>query len=61
MKKLYDQVVVKKTGKHANIIEIDDDGGTKPPIYLVEICDSEKGDFDDINEVVFWCEDNEIE
>ena len=39
MFKKYDTVIVKKTGSKATIVEIDDDGGRKPPSYLVEIID----------------------
>ena len=44
MIKLYDKVLVTKKNKHGNVIEIDDDNGTNPPIYLIEIVDSEKMD-----------------
>lgn len=56
MVKMYDIVIMKKSGKHAAIIEIDDDKGTKQPIYLVEIIDEEKPEDAKVEEVVFWCE-----
>lgn len=56
MIRLYDTVIIKKSGKHAAIIEIDDDGGTKPPIYLIEIVDEEKPEDAKVDDVVFWCE-----
>lgn len=61
MLKLYDKVIIKKTGNHGNIIEIDDDNGTKPPIYLVEIVDDEKPVGAEITDVVFWCESEDID
>lgn len=56
MVKLYDTVIMKKGGRHAAIIEINDNGGTKPPIYLVEIVDEEKPEDAEAEDVVFWCE-----
>jgi len=58
MLKLYDTVVIKSTGKNAVIIEIDDDKGTKPPIYLVELVDKPLGA--SVADVVFWCDYSEI-
>ncbi len=60
MFKLYDKVTINNTGNHGNIIEIDDDNGTKPPIYLIEIVDEEKKAGAEITDVVFWCESDEI-
>lgn len=53
MVKLYDTVIMKKGGRHVAIIEIDDNGGTKPPIYLVEIVDEEKPKDAEVEDVVF--------
>ncbi len=61
MIKKYDTVVVKATGKHAAVIEIEDDEGTKPPIYLVEVVDEEKPEHASLTDVVFWCDHTEIE
>lgn len=61
MIKLYDMVTVLKTGKHGAVVEIDDDGGTKPPIYLVEVLDKEKPVDADVEDVVFWCDYDEIQ
>lgn len=55
----YDKVKIKKTGKHGMIVSIDTDGGTKPPIYFVEIDRAEKTEHDEEN--MFWCEENELE
>ena len=61
MIKLYDKVLVTKKNKYGNVIEIDDDNGTKPPIYLIEIVDSEKGINDEVEDVIFWCDEDEIQ
>ncbi len=58
MIKLYDKVFYKKTKKEAHVVEIDDANGTKPPMYLIEIDD--KPDDTDTEEVVFWCDYDEI-
>lgn len=58
MLKLYDTVKVKKTGADAVIIEIDDNDGNSPPIYLLELVD--KPDNADYSDVIFWCESSEI-
>lgn len=59
MLKAYDAVKIKSTGKLAHIIETDDDGGTKPTIYLVELDDKPKGA--SVSDVVRWCDGDEIE
>lgn len=59
MMKKYDKVRIKKTGAVGAIIEIDDDNGKKPPIYLIEIID--KPASAKIEDVVFWCNYDEIE
>lgn len=61
MIKLYDTVVIKATGQHAAVIEIDDAGGTKAPVYMVEIIDEEKPEGADLRDVVFWCDYSEVE
>lgn len=61
MIELFDKVLVTKKNKHGNVIEIDDDNGTKPPIYLIEIVDSEKGINDEVEDVIFWCDEDEIQ
>ena len=57
--KKYDKVKIKKTGAVGAIIEIDDDNGTKPPIYLIEIIDKPVNA--KIEDVVLWCDYDEIE
>lgn len=59
MFKLYDQVKIKKDGRMAHIIEMDDDGGTKPTIYLLEI--DKKPKDSKPSDVIIWVEENEIE
>ena len=61
MIKLYDKVLIKKKNKHGNVIEIDDGNGTKPPIYLIEIVDSEKGINDKEEDFIFWCDGDELQ
>lgn len=54
----YDNVTVKKSGKKGTIVYIDTDGGTKPPIYFVEIEQEEKtGNF---KEDMIWCNGDEL-
>lgn len=55
---LYDKVRVKSNQKIGFIVCIDTDGGTKPPIYYVELSESES---DDLNDVLVWYEEDEIE
>ena len=55
----YDKVKIKKTGKHGAIVYIDTDGGTKPPIYFVEINQEEKTECDEEN--MIWCEEEELD
>ena len=55
----YDSVKIKKSGKHGVIVYIDTDGGTKPPIYLVEIDQKEKTEHEEEN--MIWCEENELD
>lgn len=55
----YDKVRIKKTGKHGTIVYIDTDGGTKPPIYFVEIDQEEKTERDEEN--MIWCEEEELD
>lgn len=59
MIKLYDEVKIKKNGKIANVVEIDDNDGKSVPIYLIELQDKPNGA--DVSDVVFWCEAEEIE
>ena len=54
-----DTVRIKVTGEKAEIIEIDDNNGTCPPIYLCELC--EKPDNAGLTDVVKWFEAEEIE
>ena len=61
MIKLYDTVVIKATGQHATVIEINDARGMKAPVYLVEIADEEKSEGSDLMDVVFWCDYSEVE
>ncbi len=58
MLKIYDKIIVKKTGNEGSIIEIDDDNGTKPPIYLIVL--TVKSSDANLNDVVFWCDADEI-
>ncbi|MGN1133328.1 MAG: hypothetical protein ACI4RN_02620 [Oscillospiraceae bacterium] len=58
MLKLYDTVIVKKNNVKAAIIEIDDNNGKSPPIYLVEVID--KPDNAAVNDVIFWCEESDL-
>ncbi len=59
MIKAYDKIKVKSTGKLGTVIEIDDNGGTDVPIYLVELDDKPKNA--DVTDVVKWYEHSEIE
>lgn len=43
------------------VIEIDDAGGTKAPVYMVEIIDEEKPKGADLLDVVFMCDYSDIE
>ncbi|MCC8073064.1 MAG: hypothetical protein LIO62_02935 [Clostridiales bacterium] len=54
---LYESVKIVGTGQTGVIVAIDDDGGTKPPIYFVEKDDKFKTGNDDL----IWLENNEIE
>lgn len=54
----YDKVKIKEIGKHGVIVCIDTDGGTKPPIYFVEIDQAEKTEHDEEN--MIWCEEDEL-
>lgn len=54
----YDKVKIKKTGKKGTIVFIDTDGGTKPPIYFVEIDQEEKTG--EGKEDMVWVETEEI-
>ena len=57
--KLYDRVKLVKDGRAGNVVEIDDDNGKRPPIYLVEIED--KPEDADLADVIIWCDADEIE
>lgn len=59
MIKLFDTVMIKTIGKKATVLEIDDDNGTKPPSYLVEIQDKPLNA--SLSDVVFWCGWDEIQ
>lgn len=59
MFRMYDTVRIKVTGEKAEIIEIDNNNGTCPPIYLCELC--EKTDNAKLTDVVKWFEIEEIE
>ena len=59
MIKLFDTVKVKKSGALASVLEIEDDGGKKPPVYLLELVEKPSGAEPD--EVVFWCDYSEVE
>lgn len=56
MIKLYDSVFLKEKNVTGHIIEIDDSDITRPPHYLVEIDDANKGDYNDVADVLVWCE-----
>lgn len=56
---LYDTIRIKSTGEKASVIEIDDNNGKSPPIYLCEI--NEKPDNSKLSDVVRWLEADEIE
>lgn len=58
MIRLYDTVKVKKSGEKAAIIEIDDNNGMSPPIYLLEIIN--KPDDASFDDVIFWCEEDDF-
>ena len=58
--KLFDIVKINKTGNKAAIIEIDDENGIKPPIYLVEIVDDEKSKNAKLSDVIFWCDSDDF-
>ncbi len=59
MIRLYDKVRIRSTGKTGFVVETDDDGGTRPTIYLVEL--EHKPADADITEVIIWCDWDEIE
>lgn len=59
MLKLYDEVRVKSTGQIANIVEIDDNKGQSPPVYLIEMRDI--SDDMEIEDVIKWVEQSDIE
>lgn len=54
----YERVRIKKGNIPGTVVCIDTDGGTKPPIYLVEKDDEYKAY--DGNDLV-WCELDELE
>lgn len=58
MLKLYDTVIVKKSNVKGAVVEIDDNDGNSPPVYLVEVID--KPDNSSVSDVIFWCEESEI-
>jgi len=61
MIKLYDSVLLKEKNVTGHIIEIDDSDITRPPYYLVEIDDANKGDYNDVADVLVWCEWRDFE
>lgn len=58
MFKMLDKVRIKSNQNTGFIVYIDTDGGTKPPIYCVEILEIESND---LSEVLIWYEEDEIE
>ena len=58
---LYDRVYVKTKGVYGNVILIDDDNGTKPPLYFIESDKVDSGGWDNWDEVLFWCEWRDVE
>ena len=56
---LYESVRIKATGIPGVVVAEDTDGGTKPPIYFVEIDDDYKTGVPD--EDIVWCDPEEIE
>lgn len=56
MFKLYDCVMIRESHIAGYVVAIDDDGGKRPPIYLVEKEDAEKTGTDDL----VWLDEEEI-
>ena len=58
---LFDRVYVKSRDIYGSVILIDDANGTKPPSYCIESDRAYSNDWDNWDDVVFWCEWREVE
>ena len=58
MFEIYEAVKIKSSGKTGEIVAIDTDGGTKSPLYFVEICQKDKTG--NLNEDMLWLEEKDL-